>query len=115
MPDVEIKRMVRLSRAEAGRRLIALGEAMAGGPKSEVEFDGESIHYAVADRVEWEIELEVDGDQTELEIEMKWTDAPAAKSPTKKSASKKAATKKAVTKKAAKSGRARATKGRARS
>jgi amphi-Trp domain-containing protein len=111
MPDVEIKRMVRLSRAEAGRRLIALGEAMAGGPKSEVEFDGESIHYAVADRVEWEIELEVDGDQTELEIEMKWTDAPAAKSPTKKSAGKRSPRKAPLRK----AGRAKATKGRARS
>lgn len=114
MPDVEIKRMVRLSRAEAGRRLIALGEAMAGGPKSEVEFDGESIHFAVADRVEWEIELEVDGDQTELEIEMKWTDAPAAKPPRK--AASKSPTKKSASKKSPrKTGRAKATKGRARS
>lgn len=114
MPDVEIKRMVRLSRAEAGRRLIALGEAMAGGPKSEVEFDGESIHFAVADRVEWEIELEVDGDQTELEIEMKWTDAPAAKSPRKaanKSPSKRSPSKKSPRK----TGRAKATKGHSRS
>lgn len=114
MPDVEIKRMVRLSRAEAGRRLIALGEAMAGGPKSEVEFDGESIHFAVADRVEWEIELEVDGDQTELEIEMKWTDTPAAKPPRK--AASKSPTKKSASKKSPrKTGRAKATKGRARS
>ncbi len=111
MPDVEIKRMVRLSRAEAGRRLITLGEALVGGPKSEVEFDGESIHFAVADRVEWEIELEVDGDQTELEIEMKWTDAPAATPPIKKSASRKSPGKPSPRK----AGRAKATKGRARS
>lgn len=115
MPDVEIKRMVRLSRAEAGRRLIALGEAMAGGPKSEVEFDGESIHFAVADRVEWEIELEVDGDQTELEIEMKWTDAPAPKSPAKKSPGKSPSAKSPGKKSARKTVRAKATKGRARS
>ncbi len=83
MPDVEIKRKVRLSRAEAGRRLIALGEALSGGPKSEMDFDGDSIRYTVADNLEWEFELEVDGDETELEIEMKWTDSPATKSSSK--------------------------------
>jgi amphi-Trp domain-containing protein len=77
MPDVEIKRKVRLSREEAGQRLIALGTALTAGSKSEVDFDGESIRYAVADELEWEFELEVDGDQTELEIELKWSDSPA--------------------------------------
>ncbi|HEY2174827.1 MAG TPA: amphi-Trp domain-containing protein [Mycobacteriales bacterium] len=110
MPDVEIKRKVRLSRAEAGRRLIALGKALTEGSKSEMDFDGDSIQYVVADHLEWEFELEVDGNETELEIEMKWTDAPAVKSPTK-SPSKKSP-RKASPKKA---GRAKTTKGRARS
>lgn len=78
MPDVEIKRKIRLSREEAGQRLIALGTALAGGPKSHVDFDGEAIRFTVADQLEWEFELEVDGDETELEIELKWSDAPAA-------------------------------------
>jgi amphi-Trp domain-containing protein len=110
MPDVEIKRKVRLSRAEAGRRLIALGKALTAGSKSEMDFDGDSIQYVVADHLEWEFELEVDGNETELEIEMKWTDAPAVKSPTK-SPSKKSPRKTSPKK----AGRAKTTKGRARS
>jgi amphi-Trp domain-containing protein len=78
MPDVEIKRKVRLSREEAGQRLVALGTALIEGSKSEVDFDGESIRFAVADQLDWEFELEVDGDETEIEIELKWSDSPVA-------------------------------------
>jgi amphi-Trp domain-containing protein len=81
MPDMEIKRKVRLSREEAGQRLIALGTALAGGPESHVDFDGDSIRFTVADQLKWEFELEVDGDETELEIELKWSDPPAATPP----------------------------------
>ena len=79
MPDVEIKRKVRLSREEAGQRLIALGTALTGGSESHVDFDGDSIRFKVADQLEWEFELEVDGDETELEIELKWSDSVTAK------------------------------------
>ena len=75
MPDVEIKRKVRLSREEAGQRLIALGTALTTGSTSELDFDGDSIRFAVAEELEWEFELEVDGDETELEIELKWSDS----------------------------------------
>jgi amphi-Trp domain-containing protein len=81
MPDVEIKRRVRLSREEAGKRLVALGTALIEGSKSEVDFDGESIRFTVAEQLEWEFELEVDGDETELEIELKWSDSPPAEAP----------------------------------
>ena len=81
MPDMEIKRKVRLSREEAGKRLIALGTALAADPKSQVDFDGDSIRFVVADQLEWEFELEVDGTETELEIELKWSDPPAAEHP----------------------------------
>jgi amphi-Trp domain-containing protein len=77
MPDVEIKRKVRLSREEAGQRLIALGTALTGGSKAQLDFDGGSMRFTVADQLEWEFELEVDGDETELEIELKWSDSPA--------------------------------------
>jgi amphi-Trp domain-containing protein len=82
MPEVEIKRTVRLSREEAGQRLIALGTALSAGSTSKVDFDGDSLRFAVSDQVEWEFELEVDGDETELEIELTWSDSPAAASPT---------------------------------
>ena len=81
MPDMEIKRTVKLSREEAGQRLIALGTALTGGPKSHVDFDGDSIRFTVAEQLEWEFALEVDGNQTELEIELKWSDPPTADAP----------------------------------
>jgi amphi-Trp domain-containing protein len=78
MPDVELERKQALSREEAGRRLIAVGEALVKGARSELEFDGDRISFFVADQVHWEFELEVEGQETELEIEMKWSHAPAS-------------------------------------
>jgi amphi-Trp domain-containing protein len=81
MADVEITRKTRLTREEAGKRLIALGKALTAGPKSTVGFDGDSIRFAVADHVAWEFQLEVDGDEVELEIELTWSDAAPAEKP----------------------------------
>jgi amphi-Trp domain-containing protein len=79
MADVEIKRKIRLSRQQAGERLVALGKALVDGATSELEYGGDSVRFTVADQVSWEFELEVDGDEMELEIELKWsTAAPAA-------------------------------------
>lgn len=76
MPNVEIKRKVRLTRQEAAERLIALGNALAGGSEVDLSSDGDSIKLGVAGHVDWELEIEVDGDETELEIEIKWKDDP---------------------------------------
>jgi amphi-Trp domain-containing protein len=78
MPDVELERTQALSREEAGRRLIAVGEALVKGARSELELDGDRISFFVADQVNWEFELEVDGPETELEIELRWRHAPAS-------------------------------------
>ena len=78
MPDVEIKRKVRLSREEAAQRLIAIGNALAASSTTRLHFDGDSIQFTVADQVDWEFELEVEGNETELEIELKWSDASPA-------------------------------------
>jgi amphi-Trp domain-containing protein len=76
VPNVEIKRKVRLTRQEAAERLIALGNALAGGSEVDLSSDGASIKLGVAGHVDWELEIEVDGDETELEIEIKWKDDP---------------------------------------
>lgn len=104
MPDVEIKRKTQLSRGEAGRRLIALGTALTEGAESQVDFEGGSIRFTVADRLDWEFELEVDGHETEVEIELKWSDAPAGE-PRAQVASKSARTNSGTNK------RAKATRG----
>jgi amphi-Trp domain-containing protein len=85
MAEVELTKKARLSREQAGERLIVLGRALTAGSTSELDDDGESIRFAVADELEWEFELEVDGDEVELEIELKWSNgtraAPAAPAP----------------------------------
>ena len=75
MVDVELKRKVRISREDAARRLIALGEALAAGDKVQLEDEGNSIRFAVAGEVEWEFELEVEDDETELKIQTKWSNS----------------------------------------
>jgi amphi-Trp domain-containing protein len=78
MAEVEIKRKIRLSREEAGERLILLGKALSGGSATELNFEGDSVRFEVADQLEWEFELEVDGDELELEIELKWSNGTSA-------------------------------------
>ncbi|MEU7906529.1 amphi-Trp domain-containing protein [Actinoplanes sp. NPDC049118] len=75
---MEIKRKVRLTRKQAGERLITLGNALVAAPVSELDFDGDSIRYTVADELDWEFELEVDGNGVELELELKWSAAAPA-------------------------------------
>lgn len=82
MPNVEFKRKLELTRQEAGERLIALGTAMAAGSEVELVSSGDSVTFEVASRVRWELEIEIDGNETEVEIEMKWADEPARKSTT---------------------------------
>ncbi|HEY4993503.1 MAG TPA: amphi-Trp domain-containing protein [Nakamurella sp.] len=76
MPNVEIKRKLRLTRQQVADRLIALGNAMAAGAEIELGSGGDSIKIGIAGEVEWEFEIEIDGDETELEIEIKWKDDP---------------------------------------
>jgi len=76
VPNVEIKRKARLSRQEVADRLIALGNALAGGSEIELGSGGDSIKLGVATRLNWELEIEIHGDETELEIEITWTDEP---------------------------------------
>ena len=76
MPNVEIKRGLRLTRQQVADRLIALGNAMAAGAEIELGSGGDSIKIGIAGEVEWEFEIEIDGDETELEIEIKWKDDP---------------------------------------
>lgn len=74
MPKLEIKRKSELSRKEVSDRLIAIGQALAGGSEVELGSGGDSIEIVVADRVRWELEIEVDGDEIEIEIEISWRD-----------------------------------------
>ncbi|MFE3446057.1 amphi-Trp domain-containing protein [Nocardia sp. NPDC059180] len=77
MPKLELKRTSALSRDEVSQRLIALGQALAGGSEVELGSEGDTLSIDVADQVRWELEIEVDGDETEIEIEISWRDGPS--------------------------------------
>ncbi|MBF6278635.1 MULTISPECIES: amphi-Trp domain-containing protein [Nocardia] len=76
MPKLEINRNSELSREEVAERLIAIGQALAGGSEVELGSGGDRIEIVVPDRVHVELEIEIDGDETEIEIEISWRDEP---------------------------------------
>jgi amphi-Trp domain-containing protein len=78
MAEIEFERKSRLTRQQAGERLIALGKSLQGGSKSKFEHDGDSIQFSVGAEIAWEFELNIDGDEVELEIELKWSNRKSA-------------------------------------
>ena len=80
MAEVEFESKTRISREQAGERLVTMGKSLIGGARSKLEHEGDSIHFTVADELDWEFELNIDGDKVELEIELKWSNRkPAAR------------------------------------
>ena len=78
-----------LSRDEAVARLLEVANALRPGAQFELERDGEKLQLEVPDRVSFELEVEIKGQETELEVEIKWSTegppmapAPAAPSET---------------------------------
>ena len=78
MSDLEIERKESLTRQETAKRLMAIGEALAGGDEVELDLGGTSLSLRVADDVRVEVEVEVNGDEYELELELKWSLGRAA-------------------------------------
>ena len=72
-----------LSRKEAAARLSAIADALGSDDKFELERGGEKLELRVPDEVRFELEVEIKGDETELEVEIKWssaTETPAKRS-----------------------------------
>jgi amphi-Trp domain-containing protein len=69
---LEITEKQRLSREDAAARLHALADALA--QNNEVEFDRGGLRFKVhvPDEVDFKIEIEIDSDEGELEVELKW-------------------------------------------
>lgn len=72
MSTLEVKREELLTREEAANRLSTLAAALAAGEKVLVPLGGSNVKMHVPDHVRCEIELEVDGDEIEMEVELKW-------------------------------------------
>lgn len=73
MSGFEVERRERISRIEAATRLRRIANLISGDDE-EVEFErgGTKFQLEVAPEVELKVELEVDGKETELEIELRW-------------------------------------------
>ncbi|WP_326834873.1 amphi-Trp domain-containing protein [Amycolatopsis rhabdoformis] len=73
MSDVEVKREETLSREDAARRLATLAEALQAGGKIEIALGASTVKVHVPDEVAIEVEVEIDGREVELEVELKWS------------------------------------------
>jgi amphi-Trp domain-containing protein len=69
--EVELKE--KLSRKEVATRLRRLAN-MIGGEDEEIEFERGGMKFSVhvPEEVQLKVELEVESDERELEIELKW-------------------------------------------
>jgi amphi-Trp domain-containing protein len=73
-PQVEHK--VSLARHEAARWIADVAVALSGDGPVSIRLAGSTVELEVPDHVRCEAEVEVDGDEVELEFELKWSTAP---------------------------------------
>ena len=67
-----------MSREEAARRLHAIADELASNNGLTVTRDSKRLTVRVPDQVELGVEIEQDGDEMELEIEIGWKGGPIA-------------------------------------
>ena len=72
MDIFEIEQKETLSRKEVATRLRRLADMLAKSNDIEFERGGMNITVHVPDEVQLKVELEVESDERELEIELKW-------------------------------------------
>ena len=72
MDIFEVETKERLSREDAAARLRDLADMLAR--HNDVEFERNGMHFTVhvPDEVQLKVELEIETDERELEIELKW-------------------------------------------
>jgi amphi-Trp domain-containing protein len=73
MDSFEVENRDRVTRAEAATRLRRIANLLAS-EEDEVEFErgGMKFKVAIPAAVEMKVELELEGRESELEIELKW-------------------------------------------
>jgi amphi-Trp domain-containing protein len=72
MDLMEITEKQRLRREEVAERLHALADALARHNEVEFERGGLRFKVHVPDEVDFKLEIEIDDDERELEVELKW-------------------------------------------
>jgi amphi-Trp domain-containing protein len=79
MSDVKVENKTTMTRREVARWFADVAEALSGDGTVKFRLAGSStVELEVPDSVRCEAEVEVDGDEIELEFELKWSTAPAA-------------------------------------
>lgn len=79
MADVSFERKRSLSRQEAAEWLSALSKGFAHGDEVKLPVGGGgTVTLRLPDEVTAEFEVDVSGDEVEVEIEFTWTLAPPA-------------------------------------
>ena len=73
MPKMKFEQKENMSRTEAAARLSAIADALGSDAEFELERGGEKLEFDVPDQVRFELEVEIDGNETELEVEIKWS------------------------------------------
>lgn len=72
MEIFEIEQKETLKREEVAKRLHALADMLARHNDIDFERAGMKITVHVPDEVQLKVELEIESDERELEIELKW-------------------------------------------
>ncbi|MGZ4494739.1 MAG: amphi-Trp domain-containing protein [Nocardioides sp.] len=75
MSDVKVERKQSLSRAEAAVWLSALSKAFARGGDVTLPIGDGTVGLKLPEQVRAEFEVEVSGDEVEVEVEFKWSTA----------------------------------------
>ena len=78
MSDVKVERKESLSRAEAAVWLSALSKAFSRGGDVTLPVGGSTVGLHMPEEVRAEFEVEVSGDEVEIEVEFKWSTSHAS-------------------------------------
>ena len=78
MSEVKVENKATMTRSEVARWFADVAEALRGDGTVELRLAGSStVEFEVPDQIRCEAEVEVDGDEIEVEFELKWSTAPA--------------------------------------
>ncbi len=72
MDIIEIEKKETLKREEVAARLRAIADVLASDDDIEFDQGGMNVKVHIPDEVHFKVEVEIETDERELEIELKW-------------------------------------------
>jgi amphi-Trp domain-containing protein len=73
MADVKVEHKATLTRHEVASWIADVAKALGGDGATSIRLAGSTVELEVPDHVRFEAEVQLDGDEVELEIELKWS------------------------------------------